>query len=333
MFGREAKLPVDLCFGTSPDGVGDKTYSRYVEKLQKDLQNAYELANRAADKSHQRNKKAYDQQVRFQAIDIGDRVLLRNLGLKGKHKLESRWNPVPYVVVGKLPGLPVYRVKPKNGEGGVKTLHRDHLLPVSQTLRIPESRGLGKSHVRPKTHQQAQNRVCGPGSVSPEMELDLSDSSSEAGYVVTRRRRGEQLQNLYSRSDGLGSGVRHQNKDEANPELMSVQGEEPESEGEEELEPFIERQLEPTEDDVEGAQVFDSYTSDSDPDPDEYEKLISGSKAEPTSSTKTDTDFRPRQKSTRQPKPVIRLTYDVPGKAKDQPLTIVHKGVIIKLGY
>lgn len=31
-------------------------------------------------------------------------------------------------------------------------------------------------------------------------------------------------------------------------------------------------------------------------------------------------------------KPVMRLTYDEPGKAKEQPITIVHRGVTIKIG-
>ncbi|KAJ8399614.1 hypothetical protein AAFF_G00410250 [Aldrovandia affinis] len=83
-FTREARLPVDLCFGTSPDGTGDRHHSRYVEKLKGDLQEAYQLASQAADKTHQRNKRAYDQRVRFQAVDTGDRVLLKNLGLRDR---------------------------------------------------------------------------------------------------------------------------------------------------------------------------------------------------------------------------------------------------------
>lgn len=31
-------------------------------------------------------------------------------------------------------------------------------------------------------------------------------------------------------------------------------------------------------------------------------------------------------------KPVVRLTYDEPGKARDQPITIIHRGVVIKIG-
>lgn len=31
-------------------------------------------------------------------------------------------------------------------------------------------------------------------------------------------------------------------------------------------------------------------------------------------------------------KPVVRLTYFEPGKARDEPITIVHRGVSIKIG-
>lgn len=151
MFGREARLAVDICFGTSPNGRGDRNHSQYVAKLKEDLQKAYELASKSADKINQKNKRLYDQKVSFHAIDVGDHVLLRNLGLKGKHKLESRWSSVPHVIVGKLPNLPVYRVKPKDGKGGVKTIHRDHLLPISQSMRMPEMKDPVKSPTKPKT--------------------------------------------------------------------------------------------------------------------------------------------------------------------------------------
>ncbi|KAI4890433.1 hypothetical protein NFI96_010824 [Prochilodus magdalenae] len=153
MFGREARLPVEVWFGSSLTDDNEVTHSQYVKKLRQDLESAYQLAaeaadkshqrnkncmtTEAADKSHQRNKKLYDKLVRFQTLDRGDRVLLKNLGLKGKHKLQSRWNPVPYVVIGKMPNLPVYQVKPEKGIGSVKTLHRDHLLPIGQLVRLP----------------------------------------------------------------------------------------------------------------------------------------------------------------------------------------------------
>ncbi|MGH0116826.1 UNVERIFIED_CONTAM: hypothetical protein FKN15_019215 [Acipenser sinensis] len=44
MFGREARLPVDICFGVTPDGTGPETYLQYVRKLKQELQDAYRLS-------------------------------------------------------------------------------------------------------------------------------------------------------------------------------------------------------------------------------------------------------------------------------------------------
>lgn len=51
MFGREARLPVDLGFCTSPNGAGDRHHSWYVGKLREDLQKTYELASQATDRT------------------------------------------------------------------------------------------------------------------------------------------------------------------------------------------------------------------------------------------------------------------------------------------
>ena len=52
MFGREAKLPLDVCFGTCPDGKGDQPHSSYVAKLKENLQKAYKMATEAFNKRH-----------------------------------------------------------------------------------------------------------------------------------------------------------------------------------------------------------------------------------------------------------------------------------------
>ena len=74
MFGREARLPVDLCFGVSPEGEREIKYQQYVTKLKSDLHRAYQLATEAADKKHQRNKKAHDRLVKEQVLQVGDSV-------------------------------------------------------------------------------------------------------------------------------------------------------------------------------------------------------------------------------------------------------------------
>ncbi|KAL3992407.1 methyl-CpG-binding domain protein 2 [Sarotherodon galilaeus] len=159
MFGREARLPVDICFGTNDQTHSSLTHHQYIAKLKADLQQAYRLATEAADKSHQRNKKAHDKHVKEQTLAPGDRVLLKNFGVTGKHKLKNKWRTAPYVVLDKMPHLPVYRVKPEKGLGVEKTVHRNHLLPIGYLVRLsndsePElfgrpvtrsQRGLGKA--------------------------------------------------------------------------------------------------------------------------------------------------------------------------------------------
>lgn len=73
MFGQEARLPVDLCFGISPDGKADSCHM-YVAKLKGIFKRAYKLASDMAYKTHQRNKRSYDKRVGFQALDVGDSV-------------------------------------------------------------------------------------------------------------------------------------------------------------------------------------------------------------------------------------------------------------------
>ncbi|CAI5676583.1 unnamed protein product [Oreochromis niloticus] len=159
MFGREARLPVDICFGTNNQTHSSLTHHQYIAKLKADLQQAYRLAAEAADKSHQRNKKAHDKHVKEQTLAPGDRVLLKNFGVTGKHKLKNKWRTAPYVVLDKMPHLPVYRVKPEKGLGVEKIVHRNHLLPIGYLVRLsndsePElfarpvtrsRRGLGKA--------------------------------------------------------------------------------------------------------------------------------------------------------------------------------------------
>lgn len=54
---------------------------------------------------------------------------MRNVNIRGKHKLSDRWEREIYVVVRKIKDSPVYVVKPETKEGPKRTLHRDLLLP------------------------------------------------------------------------------------------------------------------------------------------------------------------------------------------------------------
>ncbi|CAM4513444.1 unnamed protein product, partial [Lepidochelys kempii] len=145
MFGREPRLPIDLCFGVSEDGDSYETHQQYVSRLREKLWDAYRLATAAARKNADRNKHRYDARVRSQELQPGDRVLLRNLGIAGKHKIADRWKAIPYLVMEKLGDLPVYKIKPEDGPGQIKTVHRNLLLPVGELVSTPCEMGHGRA--------------------------------------------------------------------------------------------------------------------------------------------------------------------------------------------
>lgn len=305
MFGREARLPLDVCFGTCPDGKVDQPHSAYVAKLKEDLQTAYNLATEVSNKRHQQNKKAYDKRLRFHKLEPGDRVLLKNLGLKGKHKLENRWYNVPYVVVDKLPNLPVYRVKPLNVKGKVKTLHRDNLLPIGDRVRIPVQEEMENVPKRPVTRSRVPNRHkrnSTDHTVQRESHT-LSDSSDLECEWPTKPYR-ELMGNLLRRRE------RHSAEGSEQLEVLSPSEES-----------HSERDHSPVEHVPDVPQATDS---ESGPLSSEDEQL-------PSSCSNVHVTPKPSRPK-RSLKPVVRLTYDEPGKAKDQPITIVHRGVTIKIG-
>ncbi|RXN30197.1 Retrovirus-related Pol polyprotein from transposon 297 [Labeo rohita] len=185
LFGREARLPVDVYFGL-PLEEGEKSHLQYVKQMRGELQKAYQLASEASLKSHQRNKQYYDNKVTHQILGKGDRVLIRNLGLAGKHKLQDKWKSLPYIVVEKLGNLPVYKLTPETGMGTVKTLHRDHLLPIGDQVRLPVpdlDRGVVKPPLtRTKTAEKDQRRgETKTGKEAPSLEVS-SEEDDENGY-------------------------------------------------------------------------------------------------------------------------------------------------------
>uniref|UniRef100_A0A1B8Y8L1 Gypsy retrotransposon integrase-like protein 1 n=1 Tax=Xenopus tropicalis TaxID=8364 RepID=A0A1B8Y8L1_XENTR len=134
MFGREPRLPLDVQLGVSTDGVSHRDHFQYVSRLREGLTTAYRLAEENVSKLNANNKRRYDHKVKHRELLPGDKVLLRNLGVPGKHKLADRWRNELFDVVSKLPGIPVYKIK--GPEGRVKAWHRNHLLPVSQASDV-----------------------------------------------------------------------------------------------------------------------------------------------------------------------------------------------------
>ncbi|KAI5618057.1 hypothetical protein C0J50_22646 [Silurus asotus] len=104
MFGRQPRLPVDLIFNTTVNRDSPKLHSQYVQSLKTHLQESYKLAQKNAAKTAERNKVRFDRKVTESSLEEGDRVLVRNVRLRGKHKLADRWDPVVHIVVSRADG-------------------------------------------------------------------------------------------------------------------------------------------------------------------------------------------------------------------------------------
>ena len=131
MFGRHPRLAIDAFLGLSPDALSSTDKTEYVRKLRERLHYAYQKAKEEASKCSAQQKRYYDLNARSSLLQPGDRVLVPNVGLRGKQKLADRWESQPYVVC-RQPNedIPVYVVKPDNTRSRkTRTLHRNLLLP------------------------------------------------------------------------------------------------------------------------------------------------------------------------------------------------------------
>ncbi|KAK7884070.1 hypothetical protein WMY93_027193 [Mugilogobius chulae] len=176
MFGRSPRLPVDLAFGLPLREHPSQSHSQYVKDLRARLEQSYQLASKSAEKSALRNKSRFDSRVTPSSLEVGDRVLVRNVRLRGKHKLEDKWERDVFVVLSRSGDLPVYRVRPENNaHAPIRTLHRDLLLPcgflpVETQPIVPE-----RSPVRrPVTRSQ------------PQAEPEIDQSEDELPYFVNQ---------------------------------------------------------------------------------------------------------------------------------------------------
>ena len=135
MFGRHPRLPIDVEFGLPKSNSGDNSSkSRYVQKLRRRLNYAFQKATKVANQQANKYKSSYDKSMKGPQLQEKDLVLVKIVAHKGRHKLQDKWEPEEYVVVEQpIAGTPVYRVQPVTG-GNIRTLHRNLLLPLGVKL-------------------------------------------------------------------------------------------------------------------------------------------------------------------------------------------------------
>ena len=130
MFGRESRLPIDCIMPLKTKATTRKTYDKFVREWKARMKQAVQIANKNINKCAASNKQRYDNNIKHVTIDVGDKVLVRNLTPRGgTGKLKSWWEHKIYEVIKKEESVPVYTVKPLDSTV-VKVVHRNLLLKV-----------------------------------------------------------------------------------------------------------------------------------------------------------------------------------------------------------
>lgn len=235
MFGREPNLPVDLVFGINRNEQSN-SLPVYIENLKQNLQEAYKLAETANKNSQARQKCHYDTRVRGVTLVEGDRVLVKVVSFDGKHKIQDRWEDHPYIIL-KQPNkeIPVFKVRREDGQGRIRVLHRNLLLPIGTKLTspVPAPRTKKLRTVRdqkveaeepPNQHNTDESDeendflyfAGQPPVVGDESDVLDDGRSSDAGTVT-----GDDQDSVQNLEEGLREDALNQSTDTDDPEVST----------------------------------------------------------------------------------------------------------------
>ena len=157
MFGRSPRLPIDFMFNLHPD-CEQRTHSQYVDSWKKAMREACIVASGKAKKCAAAGKKGYDKKIYGATLEVGDRVLVRNMSERGgTGKLRSYWEEHVHVVISKKnDNIPVYTVERESGKPRV--LHRNLLLPCDHLpLEVPVEKVVDLSLKDQKAQNNSSN--------------------------------------------------------------------------------------------------------------------------------------------------------------------------------
>ena len=125
LFGHEARLPIDLMFGTKK--LQPQSVHEYAAHLKASLTDAYRDVHEALDRSHTRQKDFYDKKIHGEPYKKGDLVWLHNpTVLPGQSaKLVHPWTG-PYRIVEHLSDAD-YRIQEVYGKKSPSVVHFNRL--------------------------------------------------------------------------------------------------------------------------------------------------------------------------------------------------------------
>ena len=140
MFGREARLPVDIVFGTS-ERLVTMTPGEYADHVKSSLIKAHENVQKALAEGHRHQKQIYDQKVHGDPYQINDLVWLHYPAIsKGvSKKLHHPWTD-PFKVLERINDCN-YRIRHVNRRKPPFVVHFNRLKLCSPETRLEQVRG------------------------------------------------------------------------------------------------------------------------------------------------------------------------------------------------
>ena len=133
MFGCQARLPIDLVYGTKVQQIPVKEYATSTKQA---LEEAYGLVRQKLKVAHCFQKAYYDRKLHGKPFAVGDLVWLFSPAVPRGHskKLHHPWTGL-YRVIAKLSEND-YRIKKLTGRKTVQVVHFDRLKPCDPTTRF-----------------------------------------------------------------------------------------------------------------------------------------------------------------------------------------------------
>ena len=128
-FGREFILPVQLQIGCLPYNSEYKTKNEFVQNLETDLQDCFQIAREHLRRNVSRMKRNYDTRISQRSYEKGDLVYLKDLTRKIGHckKLDPNIWVGPYSIIRKYSDL-LFEIQGKPGTRP-KLVHHDRIKP------------------------------------------------------------------------------------------------------------------------------------------------------------------------------------------------------------
>jgi hypothetical protein len=126
LFGHNPKLPVDFLLRTHQSDDSDVPLEELIDAHQKRLRYAYGKAEERTNDRAEYRKTVHDHKRFNPELCVGDKIYIRNRGIRGRNKIQDTWDSTIYRVLRLSENTVV--VEPDDGAGVSRILNRQHVI-------------------------------------------------------------------------------------------------------------------------------------------------------------------------------------------------------------